>query len=303
MSIGAISSATDAVLFGRTNRTWFDPRLSPFYLIIVVQLGFLVAVVQAGWFTFDPEPLTTDALFLTMLAASAMVSRWLTFAALADFVEAGILFFSVAILTPLCAVVLASTNLPLADSWLASLDARLFFGFDRRVFAAFVFDHPVALTIASRSYLSLTWQPFALFFALYATGRADKAWTFLLAWFVALIVTILIFPFAPALSTPPYRMHWVHVLQEVRSGQLRCLGIEALDGIVAFPSFHAAGAVMLGWGYAGFRYLRLPFIALNAAMFVSAIPCGGHYLVDLLAGATVALVSLRVAAKLTRFRR
>jgi membrane-associated phospholipid phosphatase len=69
-----------------------------------------------------------------------------------------------------------------------------------------------------------------------------------------------------------------------------------LDGIVTFPSFHAAAAVLLAWAASGIPFLRYPMIALNFLMLISAIPIGGHYAIDVIAGSLVAAVSI-VAAR------
>ena len=277
------------------DRVWFDRRLAPLYVVIAAQLAFLVAAVRSGAFSFEPEPLTGAGVAVAGLAAVAMAARRLSFTVLADLAEAAALFFAVAILTPLCAVVLASSNLPLADGLLASLDARL--RFDRRVFTAYLASHPPALSLAGFAYDSLNWQPFVLFVVLYAAKRSDRAWTFLFAWCVALVITVLIFPLIPALGGPPSDLAWARVLRHARTGGVRSLGAASLTGIVTFPSFHAAAAVLLGWAFASLSRLGAPFVVLNAVMFMSAIPAGGHYLVDLIAGGVVAAVSIRVAAK------
>src|SRR3546814_4330604 len=99
-------------------------------------------------------------------------------------------------------------------------------------------------------------------------------------------------------ALPIYDLHWLDTFERLRSGALRTLGSESLTGIITFPSFHAAAAVLLGWGFASFGRLGWPLVALNALMFVSAIVGGGHYLVDLIAGAAVALIGLWLAARL-----
>jgi membrane-associated phospholipid phosphatase len=46
------------------------------------------------------------------------------------------------------------------------------------------------------------------------------------------------------------------------------------------------------------RLFRWPMLALNALMILAAIPVGGHYLVDILAGAATAVAAI-VAVKKT----
>ena len=75
---------------------------------------------------------------------------------------------------------------------------------------------------------------------------------------------------------------------------------EAIVGLITFPSFHAAAAVLLGWLYYGNRLLRWPFVLLNAGMALSAIVVGGHYLVDIIGGVVVAILGITVATGIDR---
>src|SRR3546814_20902905 len=64
---------------------------------------------------------------------------------------------------------------------------------------------------------------------------------------------------------------YLDTFERLRSGALRTLGSESLTGIITFPSFPAAAAVLLGWGFASFGMLGWPLVALNTLQFVSAI--------------------------------
>ncbi len=136
---------------------------------------------------------------------------------------------------------------------------------------------------------------------------------------IALVLCIFIFPFCPALGGYAYfgigreivpyvpdlsAWRYPEVLQGVRDGRIDELGMKTLEGIVAMPSFHASAALILGWGFWSSRLLRWPFLLLNLAMLVSSVPIGGHYIVDVLAGAAVgwfAILLVRAhAARVTR---
>jgi membrane-associated phospholipid phosphatase len=75
---------------------------------------------------------------------------------------------------------------------------------------------------------------------------------------------------------------------------------DVLNGVVTFPSFHAAAAILLGWGFWALRWIRWPAVALNIAMFLAAVPIGGHYVADILAGAAAAVLAIKVAVILDR---
>jgi membrane-associated phospholipid phosphatase len=84
------------------------------------------------------------------------------------------------------------------------------------------------------------------------------------------------------------------VISHARDGTLRVLGETPVIGLVTFPSFHAAGAIILGWTA---RHVSggLFLIALNLLMLLSTVPIGGHYLTDVVAGSCVAVAALAFA--------
>ncbi len=63
------------------------------------------------------------------------------------------------------------------------------------------------------------------------------------------------------------------------------------EGIITMPSVHAAVAILM---IAGFwkTPLALPITILNILMIASTLPVGRHYVVDLIAGAVLAVVTI-----------
>jgi membrane-associated phospholipid phosphatase len=61
-------------------------------------------------------------------------------------------------------------------------------------------------------------------------------------------------------------------------------------GMISFPSYHAATAILFvwaAWRTPGFRWIAL---AINAAMLLATPVCGAHYFADVLAGVAVAVI-------------
>lgn len=282
-------------------RVPIDPQLAPLYWIGAVASLAPAMAVMAGWFGLKAQPLVGLAMVTLAIGSLGIVGRWLGARIMPNICEQIALFCVAALVTPLCCAMLATTNAPLADAALAHADA-LFFGFDRRTFTAAILSSRWLTDVMRFAYGSIFFQPFLLLVLLNVSGRDDRARRFLGAWFVALVVTTAIFPFAPAISNPPYEMGWVKSLLRIRSGELRVFDADALTGMIAFPSFHAAAAVLLAWGYRAFGLIGVPMVILNALMIVSAIPGGGHYLVDLIAGAIVAAAAIPAGRWLTRDR-
>jgi membrane-associated phospholipid phosphatase len=62
-------------------------------------------------------------------------------------------------------------------------------------------------------------------------------------------------------------------------------------GLVSFSSMHAALAVMVALALWRFRLSRVPVAIFTALMLLSIPSEGGHYLVDVLAGASVGFLA------------
>jgi membrane-associated phospholipid phosphatase len=212
--------------------------------------------------------------------------------------------------------VLAVVSLPYSDEYLARADDWL--GFRWPSMISRLRSHTQILDLLCSAYASLTWQPIVLIPALCISGRATEAWRFLSAWSIAMACTLAIFPFFPAVggyvhfqiprdAFPGIRLeeawHYSVLLEQLRNGRLTVMNNAALGGMITMPSFHAAGAVLLGWGFFVLRAFRWPFLLLNGAMLVSAVPIGGHYLVDVLAGAFIALASIAMTSGVIRPKR
>jgi membrane-associated phospholipid phosphatase len=75
-----------------------------------------------------------------------------------------------------------------------------------------------------------------------------------------------------------------------------------MQGIIQFPSYHVAGAVLLSYAFAGFpRWIAAPALIVETVLGASAIDDWGHHLVDVLAGAALTIASIVVARYISRF--
>ena len=68
-------------------------------------------------------------------------------------------------------------------------------------------------------------------------------------------------------------------------------------GLIGFPSYHAAMALLAIWYLRDVKILRWPVFALNAAVLMATPVQGGHHLVDVLASLPVAALSIFVASR------
>jgi hypothetical protein len=84
----------------------------------------------------------------------------------------------------------------------------------------------------------------------------------------------------------------------LRDGSLPVLDLFQMGGVVTFPSFHAAAAVLYAGALWPVRWIRWLALLPNAAMLV-AKPIGGrHFLADVIAGIIVAGLSIVAACRI-----
>jgi membrane-associated phospholipid phosphatase len=65
-----------------------------------------------------------------------------------------------------------------------------------------------------------------------------------------------------------------------------------VEGLVTFPSYHTVLAIIVSYAFRGFRFIALPAAVLNSIVVISTLPEGGHYLVDVIAGAVIGLAGI-----------
>jgi membrane-associated phospholipid phosphatase len=289
-----------------------DRRMLPVWCIVGLGCVPIAIAVVFSAFSFSDPGLIAIVAFLVALAGLGMRLRGLGWTRLGLFCEAVALLNGLGVVIAKLSAIFAATRLPYVDADLAELDAELF-GFYWLEAVAHVRNSAALLNVLSLSYMTLFWQPILLVAALILLNRSDRVAVFVTAWAICLSVAVAIFPFAPALGGYLYfgiretampdvlvASAWDHVnvLGALRNGTLRALSPETLEGIITFPSFHAGGAVMLAWGYWHAGKLRWPALGLNLVMLPSSIFIGGHYLVDVVAGGVIAVLSILLAHRL-----
>lgn len=202
--------------------------------------------------------------------------------------------------------------LPYRDAELQAIDQWL--GFNRRDFLALVESHPALYELLGLAYSSIMPQTLVVPLILVLTGQLPRLQSFVLAFGLTLGVTALGHVFVPAAGA------YIHVdlgalqhvalpsdvytpfvtLEKVRSGSLSVVRLDDLEGLIAFPSFHTANAILLAWTMWTSRYFRLPALLLNGAMILSTPIGGAHYVIDLVAGGAVAAGAVFAANRIAR---
>ena len=218
-----------------------------------------------------------------------------------------------AVMSPLTYVA-AAVNLPMQDANLLALDRAL--GLDWEAYVRFINDHPLMAAWLSYGYTMIRWPIFAIPVVLAAAHRYRRVEEFTLAFALALIATTLISALVPAIGVyqqigldpatlpnldPRAYLDQVRDLEPVRTGALRHLDLFGLAGIVTFPSFHAASAVLYAWAFWPVWWMRPIAVLANGAMLASTPIDGGHYFIDLAAGIAIAVLAIVAARAASRW--
>jgi len=277
-------------------------------LLLIGGLAVIAGFVLTPFQLATIEPVRYAGLAAVMLI-SGMAARRYRFGPLGPILQGfGTLMLST-IIGLLATLLLCAVALPSADRMLAGADRAL--GFDIHLQLALMRAHPRIVHAAHYVYFSWIWEPALAVTILSVTRQAERCRTFILAWLVALTVSVLLWPLFPSLSTyPAYGLHagqvpgleridaWqvAHYVTGIRNGSIRVIDQQAAFlGLISFPSFHAAGAMLIAWAMWRTPLLWFPFVLLNIAVACVAIPIGAHYLVDIIAGCSVAALAIGIA--------
>jgi hypothetical protein len=198
---------------------------------------------------------------------------------------------------------------PRIDAALAALDRAL--GFDWPAAMRFMAGHPLLNAAALFAYSSMLPQVAALTIVLASTEPA-RVYRFCLALALSALICIGVWSLAPSFGAfsvyppPPPGMalalDWSYAQDLVRL--LRdgpgLISPHDARGLIGFPSYHAALALLAVWYAWRHAVLRWPALLLNLAVLAATPVQGGHHLVDVLGAIPVTAVTLLIVARLAR---
>ena len=137
------------------------------------------------------------------------------------------------------------------------------------------------------------------------TGRVKQAQRFLLSNLAAFVIGLPLFSLVPAIG-PWYIYNTTpSAAQSLCQSSLLALRhpdsyTGATSGVVCFPSFHVIWAILCAAALWTYKPLRVPITLLCGLIILSTMTTGWHYFVDVIAGAAVAILSIKVAILLTK---
>jgi PAP2 superfamily len=291
-----------------------DDHLRRLEAAVWVTIGLIAAVLVgcalAGRFELDWRSFLVPLAVTAALAAGGFAYRSLRKEA-----RLGAILVNTALITGFSAVaaplsyVAAAAALPLQDALLNDWDCAL--GFDWAHMMRFVSRHGVLAKILFCAYSSFAPQTVTTVIALAATGQLRRLNNFIVAFVATTLVTIAISAVVPAAGPwlfldiqpteaggflPVSATSWPDFFG-LRDGTLHTIRGLNSEGIITFPSLHAALGVLFAMALRGVRRLRWVALALNAVMLIATPAYGSHYLVDVFAGVAIAVVCWILAAR------
>lgn len=157
--------------------------------------------------------------------------------------------------------------------------------------------------IGGIAYASIYLTPAILLVYFAQADRKVEARAFIASFWVAALLTLMLFMAFPAEGPLAYLVHGPipymptsalyqsQLIPVLRDGSLHQVSLGALRGLVCAPSFHTTSATLFMLTAWPVRSLRWPMIAINCAMLLSIPVEGTHYLADMIGGVLVALVA------------
>jgi membrane-associated phospholipid phosphatase len=266
-----------------------DFLLSPF-------AGFTVAAAPLFWVLGLTAILLSASVFYDKIRPEPPIAAALTGAAIIIPYSAVAAIFS---------YLSTATALPLQDSVYALIDEAMGFNFVEHL--RWIAERPPLLPILEIIYFSCPAQTIVIIWGLAFVDRPALG-RFIQVYAVSAMAVIALGALVPAVGpythypiSPDVFAHYQHLnagssqvehFMTLRAGTFQHMSLAKAEGLVNFPSFHAALAVIFARAFWRLPYMRYPGLALNAAMMLSALSIGGHYLIDLLGGSAIAAAAL-----------
>ena len=267
---------------------------------------FLSAIFNATYIHFSNLSVTVDstntfimcALALSLLFGLGIVYSTIRPNTIISTVAYALLFiFLTSFFCGLFSYLTASLALPLNDRLLATIDLAM--GFDWLKFLMFVNSYHWLAECLTFLYHTLGFQLLAVIIFLTIAGRHARLNELLGLFLICAIATVMLAAVFPSAGAYAYHkpdaslfahrsaaagMWHYNDLMSLREGTMKTIKVLSIEGIVTFPSFHTAVALIIAWALRDYRWLFAFTSVISSLVVVSTLTEGGHYLIDVVAG-------------------
>ena len=191
----------------------------------------------------------------------------------------------------------AAWNRPLTDEYWLAADVAM--GIRHGALVAWVNAHPLVREALRLAYFSLMPQ-FVLPIAVLGFVDRREMWRYVWCFQCIALITVIAFGIWP--SSVPSRHGIPEFISQdkamaqffaARAGTLSTIRLEDGTGIITFPSFHAAGALLVTWALRR-TWFVWPLVPVNAALCAATFLLGMHYAIDTVAAVGICAVSIAI---------
>jgi hypothetical protein len=284
-------------------------RLS--FLLPAVAAGLAMGLSTVMKVSWDLRScLTAVMMVIPPLCLGVLLTRLRKFPALAGILTIFGLTLSLMMIGAALALLGTRSPAPVADWWLAAADRALpLSGMDivrlTNEAPAWIIELLRKVYVQTGLYLLIT------LIALEFLARGDVAWRMFLVWGSSFLVIALLAFSAPALGCYSQLSdsdvaqlpggagrYAVKSFMDFRYAAEPLLSLGQASGVITFPSFHTVCALLIAQAWHGVRIVGAATKLLTAIIIFSCVPMGGHYVIDLAAGAAVWLAVTLVVDRL-----
>jgi len=297
-----------------------DPRAAALTLLqrILLAVAAAIVIVDAAWATAFHFDLDGKAYATLALLSAAMVAGGVFYTRYRRDERLSTMLFGTAFLVVFSAAfsllnyLLLTVAGPRIDWLLAKADRML--GIDWPALMAFMTGYPRIDAVLQFCYGSVMPQIAMLIIALSFTGQCERVYRLCLSIAIGAMLTVFFwtaFPSFGAFSVydlPPQVAahlnlaldgHYAQELKALLANGPGPISPTSAKGLVGFPSFHGALAMLVAWYAREVKVLRWPVAALNAVVLVATPIQGGHHVVDLLGGLAVAFAAIAATDRIS----
>jgi hypothetical protein len=220
------------------------------------------------------------------------------------FLLAMLLIKLVSIVTAITQYSAVAMQRPLVDPYLAKADG--FLGISVPEITAWGRMHPKLLQFLGICYLAMIPEIATTVLLLAMLWRDwPRLWEYVFHFHFCLIGAVVILFLFPAEGVFTHHgftpsIDWTRFSEQFhgfRSGQMRVIHLDDLEGLISMPSFHTTVGMIVTWAMRGrIQYLAV-FGVLNLGLVACTVVSGSHYFVDLVAAALLFGASLLLFRK------